>query len=180
MESHETTKRVFQHLLTWMQEKTADVFLVATANSVESLPPELLRAGRIDAIFWVDLPDAVQREEIIKIHLKKVGRDPSMFGDKLADLVRVSEGFTGAEIEVWIKESLVRAFSQGHENVTLKDLTDTQKEITPISKLMKADIDNARRWAQGRGTKLASISHEAPPKALEENKSRKVHTEKLI
>lgn len=163
MESHETTRRVFQHLLTWMQEKTADVFLVATANSVESLPPELLRAGRIDAIFWVDLPDEIQREEIIKIHLKKVGRKPDMFGEKIAELVKASDGFTGAEIEVLIQESLVRAFALGHTDVEVQDILDTVKEITPISKLMKNDIDNARKWAEGRGTKMASVSHKKEP-----------------
>jgi SpoVK/Ycf46/Vps4 family AAA+-type ATPase len=154
-----------------MQEKTADVFLVATANSVSSLPPELLRAGRIDAIFWVDLPDAVQREKILKIHLKKVGRDPEMFKDKMSDLMRVTEGFTGAEIEVWIQEALVRSRSQKHADLTEEDLLETVKEITPVSKLMKADIDAAREWARNRGTKMASISHEAP---RAESKSRKM------
>jgi SpoVK/Ycf46/Vps4 family AAA+-type ATPase len=170
MESHETTRRVFQELLTWMQERTSDVFLVATANSVESLPPELLRAGRIDAIFWVDLPDMVQREEIIKIHLKKRGRNPNMFGGKITELVKVSEGFTGAEIEVWIMESLVRAFSQKHKDLQLDDLLATVLEITPISKLMETDIQNARNWAKNRGTKMASITHK--PKSDNDGKRK--------
>lgn len=159
-EGHETTRRVFQMLLTWMQEKKKDVFLVATANSIDNLPPELLRAGRIDATFYVDLPDAVQREEIFKIHLRKAGRDPNMFNSNMQALMTLSNGFTGAEIEVWINEAVTRAFSQGHSNIEFGDLTEAIKEVTPIYKLQRDEIDANREKAKKRGTKWASIIRE--------------------
>jgi SpoVK/Ycf46/Vps4 family AAA+-type ATPase len=171
MESHETTKRVFQQLLTWMQDKKADVFLVATANSVQSLPPELIRPGRIDATFWIDLPDTIQRAEIFGIHLRKLGRTADMFLEHMPELMKACAGFSGAEIEVWIKESLVKAYSRKHKNLELADLMDTVKDITPIAKLMANDIENARKWAKDRGTKNASIIHE---EAHVEQKPRKI------
>jgi SpoVK/Ycf46/Vps4 family AAA+-type ATPase len=171
--AHEVTERVFGELLNFMQDRQADVFLVATCNSLESLPPELLRSGRIDCIFWVDLPDAIQREEIIKIHLKRRGREPNMFDADMPKLLKATEGFTGAEIEVWIQESLVRAFSQNHKELQLNDLLETAPEITPISKLMKSDIENSRKAAEARGTKLASAVHQEV-KENETSKPRKV------
>jgi SpoVK/Ycf46/Vps4 family AAA+-type ATPase len=157
-EGHETTKRVFQELLTWMQDREADVFLVATANSVESLPPELLRAGRIDAIFWVDLPDDVQREEILKIHLKKINRDPAMFEKEMPLLVKACDGFTGAEIEVWLQEALNKSF-KSKTQLLLKDMLSEVSAITPISKLSKVEIERAREWAKNRGCRMASMVH---------------------
>lgn len=158
-EGHETTRRVFQEFLTWLQDKKKDVFIMATANSVESLPPEFLRAGRIDATFWVDLPDAVQRAEIFRIHLKKTGRKADMFDDVMPEIVKACDTFSGAEIEVWIQEALTLAFSSKLDNITKEALVTSAKEITPISKLMKNDIDKARAWAINRGTKNASICH---------------------
>lgn len=158
MEGHETTRRVFQMLLTWMQEKTADVFLVATANSIQSLPPELIRPGRIDVTFWVDLPDHVQRKEIFRIHLAKRGRDPKVFTDMDA-IIAGTEGYSGAEIEVIVGEALVRAYSRGSSEVQVSDILESAQDITPISRLMSADIEAARKWKQGRGIKDASITH---------------------
>ena len=147
------TRRLFGSFLTWLQEKTADVFLVATANNVSDLPPELLRSGRFDSIFWVDLPDTEQREEIISIHLKKVNRPTKLYNIK--ELALASEGFSGAEIEVWIKEALVYAFKIDQE-LQDKHLLDTIKDITPISVLMKSDIAEAKTWADNHGVKYAS------------------------
>ena len=147
------TRRIFGSFLTWLQEKTADVFMVATANDVSALPPELLRGGRFDAIFWVDLPDDEQREEIISIHLKKVNRPTNLYNIK--ELAHVSAGYSGAEIEVWVKESLVHAFQKDQE-LQDKHLLETIKDITPISVLMKQDIDNAKQWADSHGVKYAS------------------------
>lgn len=115
-DGHGTTKRVFGTLLTWMSEKTADVFIAATANNVAAIPPELLRAGRFDITFWVDLPTAKQRQEIISIHLKKVKRDPAKFNFK--KLLDISADYTGAELETWVKEALNKAFDEGHELCT--------------------------------------------------------------
>lgn len=172
-EGHETTRRVFQEFLTWMQEKKADCLLVATANSVESLPPELIRPGRIDKMFFVDLPDEVQRAEIFRIHLRKAGRKPDMFDKDMAEIVALSKDFTGAEMEVWVKDSLVTAFSASHKDITLEDLKETVKEITPIIKLMSADIQNARKWAESHGAKPASIKHEVV-ESTENKPKRKV------
>jgi ATP-dependent 26S proteasome regulatory subunit len=174
-EGHETTRRVFQEFLTWMQEKKADCLLVATANSVESLPPELIRPGRIDKMFFVDLPDEVQRAEIFRIHLKKAGRKADMFDKQMKDLMVLCKDFTGAEIEVWVKDSLVTAFAAGHKDITLEDLKETVTEITPIIKLMAQDIKNARAWAEQHGAKPASVKHEiAVTETSEPKKLRKV------
>jgi SpoVK/Ycf46/Vps4 family AAA+-type ATPase len=147
------TKRVFGGLLTWLQEKTEDVFLVATANNVSDLPPELLRSGRFDSIFWVDLPGDEQRREIISIHLKKVKRPTALYN--IEKLAQESEGFSGAEIEVWIKEALVNAYQKGQE-LQDKHLIETVMEITPISVLMKAQIEESKTWADNHGVKYAS------------------------
>jgi len=147
-------------LLTWLQEKKKDVILLATANSIDSLPPELIRPGRIDVTFFVDLPDAIQREEMFKIHLRKAGRPMDLFDADMAKLMRKCDGFTGAEIEVWIKESITTAYSKEHDQILLEDLLETVKDITPISKLMKNEINTNRNKAKERGMKSASIIHD--------------------
>jgi ATP-dependent 26S proteasome regulatory subunit len=176
MESHETTRRVFQILLTWMQDRKEDVFIAATANSIKSLPPELLRSGRIDIKFWVDLPDATQRQEIIAIHLRKRGRDIATYQKDIVRLVNACDTFTGAEIETWIKESLVRAFHKRHADLKTEDLLETVGDITPISKLSAQEIEESRRWAADHGIKNASITHDtiAMTPAPTPRKSRKV------
>jgi len=171
--AHEVTERVFGELLNFMQDRQADVFLVATCNSLDSLPPELLRSGRIDSIFWVDLPDAIQREEILKIHLKRRGRKPNMFDSVMPQLIKASENFTGAEIEVWLQEALIKAFNAGHKDVELEDLLTTIADITPIATLMKGDIETSRAAAKARGTKQASKVHETE-KAAKVDAPRKV------
>jgi SpoVK/Ycf46/Vps4 family AAA+-type ATPase len=158
-DSHETSKKIFATLLTWMQERLADVFVFFTAASLEGLPPDLLRAGRVDAIFWLDLPDEIQREEILKIHLKKVGRNPGMFDKHMPKLMKACEEFTGAEIETWVQVALIRALNEGHEDLTLEDMLVASKEITTIACLGKVEIDNARKYALMRGAKNASIIH---------------------
>ena len=172
-EGHETTRRVFQLLLTWLQEKKTDVLLVATANSIASLPPELLRAGRIDSTWWVDLPDAVQREEILKIHLRKVKRDPAKY-KSLKEVVDKTEGFSGAELEVLIKEALVHAYTKKHKELMVEDIIETIPEITPISKMQSKEIEAQHRDAKDRGIKDASKSH-AVAKAPVGDMKRKVN-----
>ena len=152
-DGHGTTKRVFSTFLTWMQERTADVFIVATANNVNSLPPEMLR--RFDAKFWVELPTTKQREEILTIHLRKVKRDAKKFAVK--ELAQSCNEFSGAEVEIWVKEAVTAAYAAGHE-LASKDLFDTVKDITPISKMMAEDIKKSREWAKNRGIKAASRS----------------------
>jgi SpoVK/Ycf46/Vps4 family AAA+-type ATPase len=158
-DAHETTKRVLGGFLTWLSDKTADVFIMATANNVDSIPAAMLRGGRFDAIFWVDLPDKTQREEIISIQLKKVGRNVKDYVDGMSKLVDASEGFSGAEIEVWVKEALVYSYSQGQKKLTVDSLLEVVSGITPISKLMNSEIKKSRDWAEARGIKMASVSH---------------------
>jgi len=149
--------------LTWLSDKTADVFIMATANSVQSIPPAMLRGGRFDAIFWADLPDEKQREEILKIHLKKVNRDPKNYSKSMKELAKISEGFSGAEIEVWVKEALVHSYGRNGQDVsydlTSDDLFEVIKGITPISRLMSKEIQESRDWANARGIKMASMVH---------------------
>lgn len=142
-----TTQRVFATFLTWMQEKTAPVFLIATANDVSALPPEMLRKGRFDEIFFIDLPDRAEREQIFRIHLKKRKRDPEMFDPER--LAKASTGFSGAEIEQVVVGALFRAFDADRE-LTPKDLLDEIDAVVPLSEMMSEDIGELREWAQMR------------------------------
>jgi SpoVK/Ycf46/Vps4 family AAA+-type ATPase len=151
------SKRLFGAFLTWLSEKTADVFIVATANDVSDLPPALLRGGRFDAIFWVDLPDAIQRDEIIRIHLDKVGRKAEDFD--IPTLVDASDQFTGAEIEVWVKEALVSAFNEGKPLMT-EHLIQKKGEVSLITRLMAHDIAKSQEWAKNHDVKYAYIKPE--------------------
>jgi SpoVK/Ycf46/Vps4 family AAA+-type ATPase len=142
-----TTARVFATFLTWMQEKTKPVFLVATANDVSALPPELLRKGRFDEIFFIDLPDLDERKEILRIHLAKRKRDPRKF--KVADLARLTEGFSGAEIEQVVVGALNKAFDEGRE-LSVADLSEESRAQVPLSRMMAEDIAALRDWARLR------------------------------
>ena len=130
-----------------MQEKTAPVFLMATANDVSSLPPEMLRKGRFDEIFFVDLPDSPEREQIFGIHLKKRKRDVSKFN--LKALAKATDGFSGAEIEQVIVSSLYVAFEAKRE-LMQKDLIAEAKAVVPLSVMMREEIDELRTWAEMR------------------------------
>lgn len=142
-----TTARVFATFLTWMQEKTKPVFVVATANDVTQLPPEMIRKGRFDEIFFIDLPDKYEREDIFKIHLQKRKRDPNAFDvKKLAD---ITLGFSGAEIEQVVIGALHRAFSHDRD-LTQEDLETEAHATVPLSRMMKEDIDALREWARLR------------------------------
>ncbi|MDM8005718.1 MAG: AAA family ATPase [Phycisphaerae bacterium] len=141
------SQRMFGSLLTWMQEHLAPVFLVATANDIEALPPELLRKGRFDEIFFVDLPEASTRREIFAIHLQKRGRDPDKFDlDKLAEQ---SEGFSGAEIEQAVVSGLHHAFAEGAALDTDR-LVQTLEQSPPLSVTMAESVQALRQWAEGR------------------------------
>lgn len=142
-----TTARVFATFLTWMQEKTSPVFLIATANDVSSLPPEMLRKGRFDEIFFVDLPDKKERSQIFAIHLVKRNREPGQFGlDELADLTK---GFSGAEIEQVIVGGLYAAYERGSE-LEQKDLVAEATAAVPLSRTMREEIQELRDWAKMR------------------------------
>ena len=141
------SKRMFGNLLTWMQEHKAPVFLVATANDIEALPPELLRKGRFDEIFFVDLPDEEARRQIFSIHLKKRKRDPKKFD--LERLAKESEGRSGAEIEQAILAAMHSAFAV-REQLTTDRIIDAMQASPPLSVTMAERVAALRLWAQDR------------------------------
>jgi SpoVK/Ycf46/Vps4 family AAA+-type ATPase len=139
-----TSTRVFGSLLSWMQDKKAPVFIVATANDVSKLPPELLRRGRFDEIFFLDLPNVMEREEILKVHLKKVGRNPRDFDVRA--VAEKCEDFVGAEIEQIVAKAMYRAFSDGVREFTTDDLQAGRAELIPLAKSQRERIDGLRDW----------------------------------
>jgi AAA+ superfamily predicted ATPase len=141
------SKRMFGTLLTWMQDHDAPVFLVATANDIEALPPELLRKGRFDEIFFVDLPGIDARHQIVAIHLRKAGRDPAQFD--VDALAADSAGFSGSEIEQAIRAALIDAFA-AREALTTRRISDALKASPPLSVTMAERIAALRAWSAGR------------------------------
>ncbi|MCC6738314.1 MAG: AAA family ATPase [Planctomycetia bacterium] len=139
--------RVFSTFLTWMQEKTKPVFVIATANRIADLPPELLRKGRFDEIFFLDLPSAAEREEIFRIHIAKRRRDPSRFDVKA--LAAAAKGFNGAEVEESIVSAMYKGFSENRE-VAQGDVLSAVQETVPLSATMAEEIDALRQWCRGR------------------------------
>lgn len=142
-----TQSRVFASFLTWMQEKKSFVFIAATANVIELLPPEVLRKGRFDQIFFVTLPNPVERKAILSIHLKKNGVDLSQIN--LDMLVKVTEGFNGAEIEQAVNGAVIEAFNEKRP-VTEHDIVISAGNIIPLSTTMKEEIGRMERWAYNR------------------------------
>ena len=139
--------RVFGTLLTWLQEKTAPVFVVATANRIDSLPPELLRKGRFDEIFFIDLPSVKEREDILSIQLKRRGRNPALF--PLDDLAVQTEHFSGAELEQVVVSALYDAFADGVE-LEPHHLVMAVQETLPLAVTMAEDVRRLRDWAKSR------------------------------
>lgn len=150
-----TSARVFSTFITWLQEKTAPVFVTATANNIQLLPPELLRKGRFDEIFFVDLPAAPERKEIFYIHIKKRKREPEKFDLEL--LSKESEGFSGAEIEQAVISSLYDAFLQ-ERDINTQDILRNIKQSIPLSVTMKENIEDIRNWASYRARCASSAS----------------------
>ncbi|UCD75721.1 MAG: AAA family ATPase [Phycisphaerales bacterium] len=143
------SQRMFGTLLNWMQEHDEPVFVVATANNIDALPPELLRKGRFDEIFFVDLPGKAVRKQIFSIHLKKRGRDPKTFA--LSSLAEASEGYSGAEIEQAVISALHKAFADGVKLTSQHVLTAVQESV-PLSVTMAERVDQLRQWARTRCT----------------------------
>ena len=138
---------MFGSLLTWMQEHTEAVFLVATANDIEALPPELLRKGRFDEIFFVDLPRKGTRKQIFAIHIKKRNRDPAKIDlDALAD---ASEGYSGAEIEQAVVSALHEAFAD-KTDLDTDLILKTLEESPPLSVTMAEKVQALQLWAKKR------------------------------
>jgi ATP-dependent 26S proteasome regulatory subunit len=150
-----TTARVFGTFLTWLSEKTAPVFVVATANDISQLPPELLRKGRLDELFFVDLPVSEERREIFRIHLEKRRRRAADFD--LAHLAEASADFSGAEIEEAINSALYDAF-HGHTDINTRHVLDALAQTVPLARTMDEQIGRLRAWAEGRA-RNASAAH---------------------
>lgn len=148
-----TSSRIFGTFLTWMQEKTSPVFVMATANRVERLPSEFLRKGRFDEIFFVDLPNTEERKDIFNIHLQKRRRDISRFD--LDQLTKVCDGFSGAEIEQGLISAMYDAFAQGREFTQL-DIIAAIRATLPLSKTMNEQVTALRDWARQRARPAAA------------------------
>ncbi len=142
-----TSARVFSTFLTWMSEKKHPVFVVATANDVSMLPPELLRKGRFDEIFFVDLPTLIERKGILSVHLSKRKMDVSKFD--LDALAKASFGYSGAEIEESIVSGMFDSFYE-KQQLSNERLLQSIGQIVPLSRTMSEDIDALRKWAAGR------------------------------
>ena len=149
------TSRIFGTFLTWMQEKTAPVFVIATANNISALPPELLRKGRFDEIFFVDLPTFDERVEIFKVHLKKrlknedVSKNVPLNDDTFNRLAELTEGFIGAEIEQVVISALCEAFFENRP-LEFSDFEKIIKTTVPLSTTQREQILSLRQWANIR------------------------------
>ena len=141
------TARVLGSLLIWLQEKRAPVFFVATANQVTALPPELLRRGRFDELFFVDLPDVRAREAILDIHLARRGRAPEGFDT--ASVAALAAHFSGAELEQVVVAALYRAFARERE-LTQDDLVVAARQLVPLYQLRETEVKELRTWAKDR------------------------------
>ena len=148
-----TSNRIFGSFLTWMQEKKSPVFVMATANRVERLPGEFLRKGRFDEIFFVDLPTPEERQDIFGIHLTKRREDIARFD--LGQLAKMSDGFSGAEIEQAIVAAMYEAFAQDREFTQL-DIIAALKSTLPLSRTMQEQVTALRDWARQRARPAAS------------------------
>lgn len=167
---NEVTRRVFGTIINWMQDRKKPVFVVATANQVEGLPPEFLRKGRFDELFALDLPSATERAAILEIHLRLRKRNPEAFG-ALGPVVKATEGYTGSEIETVVTEAMFNAFDDGGREFTAQDLLVAAKAMTPLSVTAKETIDSIRQWARTRA-RFASAPEDTQPAQPEAGRRR--------
>lgn len=151
-----TTSRVFGSFVTWLQEKESPVFVIATANDIKALPPELMRKGRFDEIFFIDLPSATERRQIFDIHIGRRLQEGHTLEDFDIDaLVEASVGFSGAEIEQAVVSAMFDAFDEGGRPFDSADIMKAVQETFPLSATMREQIDGLREWAKNRA-RLAS------------------------
>jgi len=150
--SDSPASRIFGYFLTWMQEKEAPVFIAATANQIDLLPPEILRKGRFDEIFFVTLPSQEERNNIFQIHLRDRGKDPTLFD--LSSLAKNSDGLSGAEIEQAVVSAMYDSFSKDKE-IDNNALVIATSSIVPLSTTMREEISKLERWASDRAVKAS-------------------------
>ena len=153
-----TSQRVFATLLTWMQDKKAPCFVVATANNISALPPELMRKGRFDEIFFLDLPHTEERKEIFTAHLKKRNRIPREFD--LNRLAKESDGYVGAEIEQAIIDAMYTAYADNMREITADDISACLKRQVPLSVSQRENVQMLRIWLQDGRAQCASAPDE--------------------
>ena len=146
-------RRIFGGFISWLQEKKRPVCVVATANDIQALPPELLRKGRFDEIFFVDLPGDAARRSILAVHLSKRGLDPAAFD--LAALAAAADGFSGAEIEAAIVAALYSAFAEKAALSSPHILAELHRSV-PLSRTCRESIEELRAWARGRTVPAAA------------------------
>ena len=139
--------RIFSTFLTWMQEKQGLVFVAATANRIHLLPAEVIRKGRFDQVFFLDLPNENERKAIFNVHLRKVGSDASLFD--VVFLSKATKGFVGSEIEAVVQAAAVEAFNQGRK-LTEDDMSKTLTATVPLSRTMDEQIKAIKSWAHDR------------------------------
>jgi SpoVK/Ycf46/Vps4 family AAA+-type ATPase len=157
--------RVFGTLLTWMEEKRQPVFVVATANNIAQLPPELLRKGRLDEIFFVDLPMPRTRAEILMIHLGRRQRAPSDYD--IGVLARATDGFSGAELEDVVVNALFDAYATPQRQLKTEHLLKAAQEIIPLSRSRAREIEALRQWAATNCRPAASAEATAPSDSVD-------------
>jgi len=144
--------RIFAFFLTWMQEKEAGLFVAATANRIDLLPAEMIRKGRFDEVFFVDLPQDEERIAIFKVHLARRGLDPSRFN--FQQIMQFTIGWTGAEIEQCVISALTRARLEDRK-ATENDLVNASVGGIPLSRAMKEQINHIRQWAFQRAVRAS-------------------------
>jgi SpoVK/Ycf46/Vps4 family AAA+-type ATPase len=144
--------RIFAFFLTWMQEKTRGLFVAATANRIDLLPAEMIRKGRFDEVFFIDLPTEDERTEIFQIHLKKRGVDPNEL--QLHRLKKITQGWTGAEIEQCVVSALTQVRLQ-NKSIRFEDLHEAALGVIPLSKTMREQVDHIRSWAYDRAVRAS-------------------------
>jgi SpoVK/Ycf46/Vps4 family AAA+-type ATPase len=141
-----------------MQERKAPVFVAATCNNVSALPPELIRKGRFDELFFVDLPEERERKEIIAIHLRRKKRDPAEFD--LQHIASAASGYSGAEIEAAVQTALFAAYS-GNQQLTTRHLIEALQATVPLSITRAEEIEALRLWAKTRAVPASGFSARA-------------------
>lgn len=153
--SAEVTTRLFGNFLTWMQEKTSAAFVVATANDITKLPPELLRKGRFDEIFYVGLPNQEERKRIFEIHIKK-RRPTDLASIDLNQLASKTEGYSGADIEGVVKDGVENVFADGRKALTTQDILNAISNTHSLSEIMKDSLDKMAKLYETNKFKNAS------------------------
>ncbi|WP_226643133.1 AAA family ATPase [Mesobacillus subterraneus] len=151
---HEVTSRLFGYFLTWLQEKDSTVFVVATANDISKLPPEFLRKGRFDELFYVDFPEGEERKKIFEIHLKK--RNKWSKDIDTIQLINKTEGFSGADIESVVRDVIEKAFINGRDGIDTQDIIEVIEDTKSLSQLLKDRIEEMKKAIEKIDIKPAS------------------------